>query len=70
MQGASGENPKMCGPSIIRFGSHHYKYDSGREGGMPLVGCSPRKAATLLYIMTGLSDSVALLANLGKYTSG
>jgi len=70
MQTATGEKPAMWGPSIIGFGSYHYKYDSGREGDMPLAGFSPRKAATVLYIMTGLCDSQALLAKLGKHTTG
>ncbi|HWY70980.1 MAG TPA: hypothetical protein VNX88_20105, partial [Terriglobales bacterium] len=38
MQSASGEKPRMWGPSIIGFGSCHYKYESGREGDMPLIG--------------------------------
>jgi hypothetical protein len=70
MQSAAGEKPKMWGPSIIGFGSYHYKYESGREGDMPLIGFSPRKAATVLYNITGFSDSKALLAKLGKYTTG
>jgi hypothetical protein len=70
MQSATGEKPKMWGTSIIGFGSHHYKYDSGREGDMPLIGFSPRKAATVLYGMNASSDSKALLAKLGKHTSG
>src|ERR1039458_4470479 len=70
MESAAGEKPKMWGPSIIGFGSYHYKYESGREGDMPLIGFSPRKAANVLYGMTGSSDSKALLAKLGKYTTG
>ena len=70
MQGAAGEKPKMWGPSIIGFGSYHYTYESGREGDMPLIGFSPRKAATVLYNMRGGGDSEALLAKLGKYTTG
>jgi hypothetical protein len=70
MESASGEKPKMWGASIIGFGSYHYTYDSGRQGDMPLVGFSPRKAATVLYIMTGLGQSEALLAKLGKHTTG
>src|SRR5271170_585066 len=70
MQTAAGEKPKMWGPSIIGFGSYHYKYESGREGDMPLIGFSPRKAATVLYNMTGFTDSAELLAKLGKYTAG
>jgi hypothetical protein len=67
MQKASGEKPTMWGPSIIGFGSYHYTYDSGREGDMPLIGFSPRKAATVLY---GLSAAESLLPKLGKHTRG
>lgn len=70
MQSASGEKPKMWGPSIIGFGSYHYKYESGREGDMPLAGFSPRKAATVLYGVSRDSDSEALLAKLGNHTTG
>jgi|ERR1700722_11069336 hypothetical protein len=70
MQSASGEKPKMWGSSIIGFGSYHYTYESGREGDMPLAGFSPRKAATVLYGVTRSSDSEALLAKLGKHTTG
>ena len=70
MQSAAGEKPKMWGPAIVGFGSYHYTYDTGREGDMPLIGFSPRKAATVLYIMTGFKDSEALLAKLGNHTTG
>ena len=35
MQNISGSKPVMWGPSIIGFGSQHYKYDTGREGDKP-----------------------------------
>lgn len=70
MQSAAGEKPKMWGPSIIGFGSYHYKYESGREGDMPVVAFSPRKAATVLYGVTGFSEAATLLAKLGKHTTG
>ena len=70
MRSASGEKPRMWGPSIIGFGSYHYRYDSGREGDMPLVGFSPRKAATVLYNLTPSAGSKALLKKLGKHTTG
>jgi hypothetical protein len=70
MQSAAGEKPRMWGPSIIGFGSYHYKYESGREGDMPLIGFSPRKAATVLYGMIGSDDCKALLPKLGKHTTG
>jgi hypothetical protein len=70
MQNATGEKPKMWGPSIIGFGSHHYTYESGREGDAPLAGFSPRKAATVLYGVTGFDESGELLAKLGKHSTG
>ena len=70
MQSATGEKPKMWGPSIIGFGAYHYIYDSGREGDMPLVGFSPRKAATVLYNVRAFNADEALLPKLGKHTTG
>jgi len=67
MQSAASEKPKMWG---IGFGSYRCMYDSGREGDMPLIGSSPGKAATVLCNITGFSDSEALLAQLGKHTTG
>ena len=32
MKRITKEEPKMWGPSIVGFGSYHYKYESGREG--------------------------------------
>jgi hypothetical protein len=70
LQGATGDKPKMWGPSIIGFGAYHYKYESGREGDAPLIAFSPRKAATVLYNLTGFPAAAALLTKLGKYTTG
>ena len=70
MQNAAGEKPRMWGPSIIGFGSSHYKYESGREGDAPVIAFSPRKAATVLYGVTGFGEASALLAKLGKHSTG
>src|ERR1017187_7428308 len=70
MQNAAGEKPQMWGPSIIGFGSCHYKYESGREGDMPVIAFSPRKAATVLYGAIGFTGAEAVLAQLGKHTTG
>jgi hypothetical protein len=70
MQSAAGEKPRMWGPSIIGFGSYHDKYESGREGDMPVIAFSPRKAATVLYGVTGFAEATALLAKLGKHSTG
>ncbi|MBU9714232.1 DUF1801 domain-containing protein [Evansella tamaricis] len=66
----SGYEAKMWGPSIIGFGSYHYKYASGHEGNAPLVGFSPRKAKISLYFATGDTKREELLKNFGKHTSG
>ena len=70
MQRASGEKPRLWGPSIVGFGSYHYRYDSGREGDTPLISFSPRKSALVLYSMLGHSEAKALLAKLGRHTRG
>lgn len=70
MRKATGEKPVMWGPSIIGFGSYHYRYESGREGDSPIVGFSPRKSALVLYIVPGFREAEPLLAKLGKHTTG
>jgi hypothetical protein len=70
MEEVTGEQATMWGTSIVGFGSYHYRYESGREGDMPLVGFSPRKQAITLYIMTGFDDHDALLDKLGMYKTG
>ncbi len=70
MKEISGEEPVMWGPSIIGFGSYHYKYDSGREGDMLLTGFSPRKRNLAVYIMAGFTKYEELMKELGKYTTG
>jgi hypothetical protein len=62
--------PKMWGTSIVGFGSYHYKYDSGHEGDMCLVGFSPRKQKISLYLPGGHAAYVKELAQLGKYKTG
>ncbi|MGD6796094.1 DUF1801 domain-containing protein [Metabacillus indicus] len=66
----TGYEAKMWGPSIIGFGSYHYKYPTGHEGEAPLVGFSPRKAKISLYFATGDPDREELLKQFGKHTSG
>jgi hypothetical protein len=71
MQDFTGYEPKMWGPSIIGFGSYHYKSDrSSQQGDWPLVGFSPRKAAISLYVYTGSKEHEYLLQDLGKFKMG
>ncbi|MCP5432146.1 MAG: DUF1801 domain-containing protein [Alphaproteobacteria bacterium] len=66
----TGEPAVMWGPTMVGFGQYSYKYESGHRGTMFLVGFSPRKAATVLYIMPGFTEHANLMARLGKFTTG
>jgi hypothetical protein len=70
LERVTGEPPRMWGPSIIGFGSYHYRYDSGHEGDMCRLGFSPRKAQTVLYVLTQDPGQEERLARLGKYKTG
>lgn len=67
MQKQTGFEAKMWGPSIIGFGSYHYKYASGHEGDAPLVGFSPRKDAFSFYACLTDENKEELLPNFGKH---
>ncbi len=62
--------PEMWGPAIVGFGKVHYKYESGREGDMPIIGFSPRKQNLTLYLMGGFEKHEKLLAKLGRHSLG
>jgi hypothetical protein len=70
MKKITKEEPKMWGPSIIGFGKYHYKYESGHEGEMCIVGFSPRKQALTIYIMPGFLKYEPLMKKLGMYKTG
>lgn len=67
MQEWSDSEAKMWGPSIIGFGTYHYKYASGHEGDAPVLGFSPRKAALTFYVYSDTERSKLVLAELGKF---
>jgi hypothetical protein len=60
----------MWGPTIIGFGSYHYKYATGREGDCLLIGFSPRKKEFSLYVYTPNQGNEDLLNKLGKFKMG
>lgn len=66
----TGLEPRMWGPTIVGYGSYHYKYDSGREGEACRIGFSPRKAELVLYVLTESDEQAELLARLGKHRTG
>ena len=66
MERITGEKAAMWGPSIVGFGSYHYRYASGHEGDMCRIGYSPRSAKLVLYV-GGFPEYESLLAKLGKH---
>jgi len=71
MQDITGEPPAMWGPSIIGFGSYHYRYASGQEGDAPLAGFSPRRQHLVVYLASEFANRYQpVLARLGPHTSG
>ena len=69
MKSVTGKEPKMWGTTLIGFGDHHYKYESGREGDIFQIGFSPRKTSLVLYSLN-LAKQQSLLDKLGKYKTG
>jgi hypothetical protein len=65
MEKASKQNPKMWGASIVGFGEYHYKYASGHEGDMPIIGFSPRVQNITLYLEQNIGEN-PLIQKLGK----
>ena len=67
----TGEPPVLWGPSIVGFGTLRYRYESGREGSVPLAGFSPRKAHLVVNLMNGFAErDYKLMAKLGTYKTG
>jgi hypothetical protein len=63
-------DPKMWGPSIVGFGSYHYRYASGHEGDAAIAAFSFRKPEIVVYIADEFPSRDELLAQLGKHRTG
>lgn len=70
MEEITGEKPRMWGPSIVGFGTYHYKYASGHEGEWPVAAFSPRKQDLTLYLGISFEKKDELLSQLGKHKTG
>jgi len=70
MKRVTRKAPVLWGPTMVGFGSRHYRYESGREGDTLVVGFSPRKGALVLYGLSSAPGAAALLAKLGKHKTG
>jgi hypothetical protein len=70
MRRVTRKEPRMWGPSIIGFGSYHYKYPSGHEGDSALAGFAVRGSELVVYIAAGFEGRDALLTRLGRHRTG
>ena len=70
MKRVTGNPPQMWGPSIVGFGSYHYKYASGHEGDSCLVGFASRASAISVYLYPGEKGAAALFQALGPHKFG
>lgn len=70
MRRVTGQEPRMWGPSIVGFGSYHYKYASGHEGDSALAGFAVRGRELVVYTAATFEGRDDLLAKLGKHRVG
>jgi hypothetical protein len=70
MRKVTKQEPRMWGPSIVGFGSYHYKYPSGHEGDSALTGFAARGRELVVYIAKSFEGRDALLAKLGDHRTG
>ncbi|HEX7001844.1 MAG TPA: DUF1801 domain-containing protein [Trueperaceae bacterium] len=66
----TGAEPRVWHPSIIGFGDHHWRHESGREGDGPLLAFAPRKSNLVFYGFSSAPESAELLSRLGKHKLG
>lgn len=67
---ATGQPPRMWGPSIVGHGRYRYTYDSGRTGEAPLAGFAIRGRELVLYLLVDTDRQRSLLSRLGRHRMG
>ena len=70
MAKATRQPARMWGAGIVGFGTHHYRYASGREGDTCAVGFSSRKGDISVYGLKCGDGAAELLPRLGKHKAG
>jgi hypothetical protein len=61
--------PVMWGESIVGYGEHVLTYPNGRQLDWMVLGFSPRKAATTIYLNGATTEYKDILERLGKHTA-
>lgn len=70
MSRVTGAAPVLWGTSIVGFGERTLAAAIGMQSTWMEVGFSPRKTATVLYLMDGYEQRGDQLARLGPHTIG
>ena len=70
MRKVTKQEPRMWGPTIVGFGTYHYKYASGHEGDSALTAFAARGRELVVYIAESFEGRDVLLAKLGKHKIG
>jgi hypothetical protein len=70
MRRVTKQEPRMWGPSIVGFGTYHYRYASGHEGDSALAAFAVRGSELVVYTEAEFEGRDALLAQLGKHKTG
>ena len=70
MRKVTGQAPRMWGPTIVGFGSYHYKYASGHEGDSALAGFAVRGRELVVYTAESFEGRDDLLGRLGEHRTG
>ena len=70
MRKVTKQEPRMWGPSIVGFGSYHYKYASGHEGDTALAAFAVRGRELVVYTAEDFAGRDVLLGKLGKHRTG
>ena len=70
MRKVTKQEPRMWGPSIVGFGSYHYKYASGHEGDSALAAFAVRGRELVVYTAESFDGRDELLARLGEHKTG
>jgi len=70
MRRVTKQEPRMWGPTMVGFGSYHYKYASGHEGDSALTAFAVRGRELVFYIAEAFEGRDALLAKLGAHRTG
>ena len=68
MEAVTKRQPKLWG-TIVGFGKLYYRYRTGHDGYMPILGFANRKQAITLYLSFDIQAN-PLLKQLGRYKAG